>query len=615
MSKLHPPWKSFLRGLRNGTAALCGPILLVLNFFIGRTDYPHNDSAAYFLITQDRWRLFTEGFSVESLAHLYFERDWKPISHTIALLPFLFFANGDVRFAIALIGCGLFAGLLIYLYLMQRLFITPLAAIAATAYIGTIPWVYEMALKTQTELTSGLAIVAALYHLMRSQNFARRAQSYISALWMGFALTLRPDAALICLAPPLLVTLWNSIPRKSLPFRALAGLLLVPVCALIFGQVAFLMADGATAFQRLIPGVISGFCLLSALQVGLARKYRLTVQAIVLVIVVGIPFLWFIPSVPMLVMWPWMCTYGEMAMKTGGSQPFSGTVLFSLLVSRSFPFIAAISILFIADRRHGHHGFGWIWREPLGRWLVCAVVAVLMLAVIESLSYSAELRYYTVPLLLALTLLWAQNFRLLAESGRWRLVILLSLGMCFQIAIGVISNERNGRFWRQDVVEFLNLKGFGQIRSPIAAMAESPTSELIDGLMAEIPRERTARILFVARNYSVHFDAWSLELAARERTSKWKIEFHDFDVTAVPIDVQLRSLALCQCYVLIGPTEGEPELVWHPSMAGVANLLLGPEMQSVLTQRGWTHVKDIVVGAIGDQPKKSTFRLIKIGTF
>lgn len=132
--------------------------------------------------------------------------------------------GGSIKFAMLFHNSILAAIFLTYLYLLLRIYLSPLRAAAAGTFIGSLAWVLSLYGKFEAEVLYLPAVLAAFYHLLRSCGLANFRHGALHALWFAVAVLSRPVEALFFLGPPIAITLVQGVRERCLDRRVVAAL-------------------------------------------------------------------------------------------------------------------------------------------------------------------------------------------------------------------------------------------------------------------------------------------------------------------------------------------------------------------------------------------------------
>jgi hypothetical protein len=264
------------------------PMILVL-WMSRHHSYPRSDKGDHFLITQYIYEKFKAGFW-EGLNAAYWHRSWKPVLHPVLAVPFMLSTHGQVLLSVALYTEVLYSIFLIYLYLIFRIFLSPLKAVFGALFLGFLPMAMIPFHVFNTEGALLACLAGSFYHLIKWKN-SSSGNLYGYVFWAALALCVRPAESLLYMALPFTVVLCERKPTlkdigllsiavllSMLWYGSFAGDLFHWIFASTYGAHAKHSGGkmGLSNFSYLIHAAVSmgGFtlALLSALSVILWRK-------------------------------------------------------------------------------------------------------------------------------------------------------------------------------------------------------------------------------------------------------------------------------------------------------------------------------------------------------
>lgn len=203
------------------------PLALVLYFHAVNIPNPRNDAALFW---RDSYNLYfalkSEGLSAFRNFPINFH---KPLLLGVTGAVALSLTGGSIKAAVLIHNAALKFVFLTYLFLLFRMFLSPRQAGAAAAYIGSLAWILSLFYKFEAEVLFLPALLAAFYHLLRSESFSNVRHISGFAIWLGIAALARPIEAVFFLGPPLLLFLGEGIFRKKLDKRGLVILSLTGI--------------------------------------------------------------------------------------------------------------------------------------------------------------------------------------------------------------------------------------------------------------------------------------------------------------------------------------------------------------------------------------------------
>lgn len=196
-------------------------ILLVWIWHHYNQSIPQSDAIAYLSDTFYRYHeFFNHGF-LSGIIGLYTDRGWRPQIFPIFGVPFLIlFGNNPFN---AVIGVSLFFSsiLLGYLYFILRISLTPLYAAITAFFLSTCSLIFQYNLIFFSEISYMPLVIAAFYHLLRSDFFSDKKHSMLCGFFIGFITFIRPAESVMFLSIALLPFIVIGLKRKNLDFNSL----------------------------------------------------------------------------------------------------------------------------------------------------------------------------------------------------------------------------------------------------------------------------------------------------------------------------------------------------------------------------------------------------------
>ena len=366
--------------------AISLPMGLAQIWFKNNHAYPIYDAANYFIASQKIFQTFRANGLLSTIHDLYTVRSWKPVSLSVFGAPFLIFTDGKVLPAIQMTMTCFLSLFLVYTFLIFRTGHSSFVSIAATWFIGTIPWLLQSTFVFQSELPFLAFFVAALYHFLRSNTFRIKRHSAICGAWLALAITLRPVEAVITTCIPLIAICAlgfkeKVISRSEIISFCLSALLSVSMffCIVFDGSLNRLFVLAAGIAAGIAVFIINYFLFRShRLKSGFTRFY---------LIILTVDLLWYLPFSKELYYWLYTATFGQYV------QVFGRRDGISFLTKNGFLFFGGWGLIF------------WILTLPFiikymmrldrKKWMIgTALVAGISLPlVIGSVSLNTEPRY------------------------------------------------------------------------------------------------------------------------------------------------------------------------------------------------------------------------------
>lgn len=237
--------------------AIVGPWLLVLLpallvqgvWLAHNTQLPVSDAAGMLHAAHVSAAHALAGRWEEFLHTLYWVRDWRPTGMYLLEVPFLILAAGDWSMTIAALTLCCTGISLLYVFLLLRLVLSEWEAALGAMLMGLLVCMqWPAGYLGQTEHALMPAVLAACYHLIRSQCFTVRLHVMAFAVAVALAFILRPVESLTHLVPVILIVLYRAWRQ-----RQVSGLGIWQVVAAAVIAAGLLLACG-WAFPRTVSG-------------------------------------------------------------------------------------------------------------------------------------------------------------------------------------------------------------------------------------------------------------------------------------------------------------------------------------------------------------------------
>jgi len=259
---------------------------------------------------------------VSFLHHFYFDRGWRPQMFPKFALPFLFLSHGDALFTVAVVSIIFSLIFIVYLYLLLRLKLSPALSFLGCLYIGTCAYLFNYNLIFFSEVSYIAFIVAAFYHLLRSDYFAQPSQGAAAGIFFGLALCIRPAEATMFLPVILYFALTCLQQKKVTAAEIWAAVNLSLTTLLLLFYITYVIG-----FHK---GFLLPFLILIGFAIKLLRsclrvqKYNFFIFILALNIVL---FTYWLPSVPRLINWSIEASVGDVVKSLGiASLPISALI-------------------------------------------------------------------------------------------------------------------------------------------------------------------------------------------------------------------------------------------------------------------------------------------------
>ncbi len=558
------------------------PLALVVLFFSQHREYPFPDASEYFLPTQRYWQIAKGGHPWATVSSMYMDRVWKPVALPSLWLPFFTLADGDVRAAVSLAGITMFGGCLVYLTLLVRLFASGLMAGLIVSYIGVVPWFQRTAMLPQTEVAFAFFFFAASYHFFRSDELRERRHALAGMFWLILSLDVRPDLSFISLVPLFAWGLTRALKREKVTLKRasiFAPLLLlafaVPIPPIV---VQLEYPKGAIA-------AIAILCLILAIgQMIMARRLEIAgFLAAISTLPVLFTVLWYLPFTYRTYYWMYECTFGGLAQRTGGN---AGRSLSGVPVV--LPITLGLLGWFASRKRTASRV---LITGSLRVWVTFSLAASCLIFAAGALSYNFDTRYQIVFLISLMAASLVFGFRLVNRKLAWgggALLALWTLWQAFAIfaTMEVVRSPEMRNLGA--LIRYSEWSGVFSLSHPAAAT--STADLLLNQLEKSLSTKEATLITVLPRDLPEDpaRDFWRMTLAAHDRNWPWRF----WTTQSVPKESSIdgawsAAIEDGHCILLVGPSEGKPELRWHPSVAALTEFLLTEKSETFVRARGW----------------------------
>jgi hypothetical protein len=413
---------------------------------------------------------------LDFLTSLYTNRGWRPIAFHLLALPVLMLTHGSIEATIFIVLSALMAVTCVYLYLLARLLTDRVPALLIANVIGLLPLV-QMPIGMIFFAESGFlpAVLAALYHAVRSENFTRRGHSVCFTVACVAAVWVRPVEAVLQLGPVIAYVLCHGVRRKEISWAQLGNLAI----ALGFGLALtagwsgidkpFFKAhpwNDTKPRQMLFTLDALRVCVYSASIIALlslvmmGRRQWKTGQASYLLpacyAILGGALFWFAPYFMELLEWIYVSNFGFVAAAAAGTGTKVGFLFHKSLLhslSRYFFYFGKIPLsVFALAALLRYRRAAAIWRQPAAIFLALMIPLILVLSFI---TVQDSARKFIILLPALMLLLGA----VATQPGKLRPLILclfsaLLLMQFYALTLNALG-KASSPFWRKNILALM----------------------------------------------------------------------------------------------------------------------------------------------------------------
>jgi hypothetical protein len=374
---------SAVGGLLVRIAVLLIPIATALVYFLHSNHLPESDGSRFLMFGHYVYDGFLKGGVSGGLRVLYEVRDWKPTIFHIFVPPFLFLARGKIYPAFVSTALFITTATTLYSYALAKRRLPALSASIAAAFVTSLPIFLYLSAEFYSEIAQPLLLIAAIYHLIESDQFSSTGHVIVAAIFTTLALCIRPDQTIIMALPVILVSMARAYRSGKV---AWLDLVLCAAVVLLVATMLFLKAlssaqittfptsgsGGAVFFLRLVDRFLAGALTLLALLIPvlfvLARKAaRVTYSIIGFVSTISVvTLIWFYPFSMSLYEWVYRTTFGDIAPNFAGASIAFWPALWDLLTcTGSFLMIssAVLAVVGLVATSRQREEDGWAARE------------------------------------------------------------------------------------------------------------------------------------------------------------------------------------------------------------------------------------------------------------
>lgn len=370
------------------TLVLLIPILVFVNWKSQDFNYPSNDEAAYFDLTQKLYLNFQNGNTLEAVKSLYTEKYWKPILHPTLGVGFLALSGGDTRLAISFYGGTMYLVLLLGVFFYLKRHTSSASAAVAASTLVLLPWVYGMSTTFNSEIGFSAIAIWFYYYAEDYRDFSDLKKSVGLAFLLFLLFILRPVEAALLSCVWLIYLIGRHLKNKQIGFVDLLVVLLwVSLFLVITVFPFFILKKHWSSLQMwAFVGLAFGVLAISALSVifGKANKaFQVFVSSFFFLSVI-----WYIPGSYQLFDWIYITNFDYLAKATGNrlGRPAYEFALFYLKKWGWLPVL--LVLVFLIENRSQ-----LLAKRVKAIWFLLAAIVIIP-SLGGVLSYNGDVRYY-----------------------------------------------------------------------------------------------------------------------------------------------------------------------------------------------------------------------------
>lgn len=475
-------------------------------------NYPTNDEAAYFDLTQKLYLNFEKSSSIEATVKLYTERYWKPILHPALGVGFLGLAGGDSRLAISFYGGAMYLVLLLGVFFYIKRHTNTMSAALGAATLSLLPWVFGMSTTFNSEIGFSAVAIWLYYHAENFSDFSDLKKSLVLAVLLFLLFILRPVEAALLSAVWLLYLIGKHLKNKKISFIDLLIVVLwvsVFVTATIFPF--FILKKHWTSLQMWVfAGIGVGVLALSVLAVlfGKAHKgFQVFVSSFFF-----LSLLWYIPGSYELFDWIYITNFDYLAKATGNrlGRPAAEFILFYLKKWGWLP--VALLVVYVLENR------AKIFSKR-GQAVGFLLAAIVLFPSLGGLfSYNGDVRYYYAGWLVFTAVLLAEFMK---KEGSIRMIkAAVMAAFIGAFSFGLLKYDSVRDTWFQKYFHMLGGESFFLMvpnKEDLPAILEEKTSAAIH---EKYLNQAHKNIHYFQTAVHPFFDSNSVNIIARERGNK-----------------------------------------------------------------------------------------------
>lgn len=341
------------------------PVLIQLVWLLHNTQLPVADADEQLSASFHVYKHAANHDWLSFITDLYYQRSqmWRPTGFYILQVPFQLISGGNLMFttiAVTLL-CTLITSL--YIYSLLCLALTPASAVLGTTLLGLLPSVqWPATLLGFTECAFLPAVLASLYHLIRSDNLQDKRHRIYFIMAVVTAFAIRPVEALFHLALLLLIFLTLSWRKKIITteqlYRIAFGALVSASILIISGIVNYEIKSYSPIFNDPAQGRFFHRTAVVAITVTLAlwaasslrRFYRWREAGnrfcpieLSFISIYGLVVLFYLRYVPQLVEWIYTCSFGSLAI-LNNRPPIHTLIIGFIGDSGLVPFLSIVTL-------------------------------------------------------------------------------------------------------------------------------------------------------------------------------------------------------------------------------------------------------------------------------
>lgn len=489
------------------------PIAVFVTWKSHDFNYPTNDEAAYFDLTQKLYLNFKNSSTTAAVKNLYLERYWKPILHPVLGVGFLGLSGGDSRLAISFYGAAMYLVLLLGLFFYFKKHVSAISAAIGASTVSLLPWVFGMSTTFNSEIGFSAVAIWLFYFAEEFLDFSDIKKSITASVLLFLLFILRPVEAALMSAVWLLYLIARHLKNKNI---GVVDLLIVVLWVSLFAVVTvfpffILKKHWSTAQMWVFSGLALFVLLTSAAAVvfGRAHKgFQIFVSSFFFLSVI-----WYIPGSYQLFDWIYITNFDYLA-KATGNRLGRPAIEFALFYFRKWGWLpVALLAVYVIENRTEIFS-----KKAKTVWFLLSAV-VLFPSLGGVFSYNGDVRYYYAGWLVFTAAILCEFLKSEGKLKTPKRVALLFLVGLF--SLGLVQYENTKKiWWFHDGFHMVGGESFF-LMIPNKEDLPSALEEKVAASVEEKTKDtRQKNIIYFQTAVHPFFDSNSANIIARERNHK-----------------------------------------------------------------------------------------------
>lgn len=532
------------------------PLGFIVYWHIFNQTLPRNDEAYYLLAAQESYFAFQWNGFWKGLAYSYLFHGWKPVLHIYFAVPFFFITGGEILATKALCCSFLFLAFITTVYWYFSKHFRGVRLFLALTFIGTLPFILYSGHSLYPEVSFLICVLPILSY---TENFLSSQQNTSTcvkfSLWLALSFCIRPVESLLAYTPVLFLLIWKHFKQKRISLGELLAM-----ASIVFITCAVLAKQAYRYESNALKNCI--YLLLLVLPLGflfsLKKLKKISELSVVFSVFFALTVFWYAPNVYTLWSWVWECTFGTLAVQTGGDHHGVVSSLTTTLYILGYlaAAILALAALLRAPRLSEI-------RKNITRYLP-ALFLITIPVILGTITHNTTARYYFSS---ALVFFVISTLLVLSPQGKFprlriavfSFFILISIWQVFHFVIP------NGKARWPRIIYPLYSEMLPEKEKDLALRIYQSVSSHLQkvkpGKTCIAPLPHNGKIEWAS-------DPWLLTLLSRK--DELKQTFVRLNGTEAPtLDERFKQLQAGCRYVLVMPVEhfGTPSVFFDSSLA------------------------------------------------